>query len=61
MWIKKIEELWTEFQWGNVDWTENVSRAKMALLIDKILDPFNKNKLMFMVIILDRKLEEISE
>ena len=41
---KKIEKLWTEFQWGNVDWTENVSRAKMALLIDKILDPFNKKQ-----------------
>ena len=38
---KMIENIWKEYQLGIVDWTKNISRGEMALMIDLILNPFN--------------------
>lgn len=39
---KMIENIWKEYQLGTVNWTKDISRAEMALLIDLILNPFNR-------------------
>lgn len=36
-----INNIWKEYQLGEVNTQKNISRAEMALIIDKILDPFN--------------------
>lgn len=36
------EKLWQEYGFGNFDLQGNITRAEMALLIDKVLDPFNR-------------------
>ena len=35
------EKLWQEYGFGKLDLQGNITRAEMAVLIDKILDPFN--------------------
>lgn len=37
----KIEEIWENFGLMNLDLNRNIKRGEMALLIDRILDPFN--------------------
>ena len=41
----QIRHIWQEYRWGEVDVKKNVSRAEMALIIDKILDPFHKKEI----------------
>lgn len=41
----RTNDIWREYKWGEVDLTKPVSRAEMAVLIDKILDPFHRKKI----------------
>lgn len=36
------EKLWQDYGFGKLDLQGNITRAEMAVLIDKVLDPFNK-------------------
>lgn len=41
----RTSDIWREYKWGEVDLTKPVSRAEMAVLIDKILDPFHRKEI----------------
>ena len=41
----RTNDIWREYKWGEVDLTRPVSRAEMAVLIDKILDPFHRKEI----------------
>lgn len=41
----QTNDIWREYKWGEVDLTRPVSRAEMAVLIDKILDPFHRKEI----------------
>lgn len=41
----QTNDIWREYKWGEVDLTKPVSRAEMAVLIDKILDPFHRKEI----------------
>lgn len=41
----RTNDIWREYKWGEVDLTKPVSRAEMAVLIDKILDPFHRKEI----------------
>ena len=41
----RTSDVWREYKWGEVDLTRPVSRAEMAVLIDKILDPFHRKEI----------------
>lgn len=41
----RTNDIWREYKWGEVDLTKPVSRAEMAVLIDKILDTFHRKEI----------------
>lgn len=41
----RTNDIWREYKWGEVGLTKPVSRAEMAVLIDKILDPFHRKEI----------------
>lgn len=43
--VAQTNDIWREYKWGEVDLTRPVSRAEMAVLIDKILDPFHRKEI----------------
>lgn len=41
----RTNDIWREYKWGEVNLTKPVSRTEMAVLIDKILDPFHRKEI----------------
>lgn len=39
-----VDNVWKEYELGEINLKKNITRGEMALLIDKILNPFNKKK-----------------
>lgn len=38
------ESIWKEYNLPSFDWRRNIQRGEMAVLVDRILDPFNRKK-----------------
>lgn len=39
---KRVREIWDQYDWGELRYSRHLLRGEMAVLIDKILDPFNR-------------------
>ena len=39
---KQVENVWKNFGLGKLDWDKQILRGEMAVLLDQLLDPFNR-------------------